>query len=474
MIQVLTAAACALLLLALTPALAPVWAGNLFHTPERLTQWRERMTHGPYKSAGDVQPGSPGDYDRIAEQAAAFLANPAVDRYLGRSTCPTTQQEGPFGGTSWSRGMKLQSAAFLWLLTQERRYLDPVVSELLVHAHAEYLNWASDTLFGCADFQGEDTLPWNSLFLKYAIGYSFLRDALSATERTTLDTWFRQFGERMENRLHVIVSKRFPQRKSGDYTVAAGYRTCPESGGDFAEPRTLYVDAGPYQTCSFHTAWHNPQMLSALSVGLIGLLLDHPPLQDEARRFFLEHLAYTQWPDGTQGETYRWHTGTALHGMSYAGNVLIMLGLLAEAFDVAGDASLYAAQTRDGFLSSQVPESQPAKTLKQSLLEYQNRVNGSRQIYAETVSDATKLDADLSQCCNWQTVNDVLAGAIVSRHYNDPAITDNYRRVKGPPYSTSLKSSCGNGGTQSLVWSSGDAWCLVPGTMLMFAGFEGR
>ena len=433
--------------------------GGPLHTAEDVRVWQQRMTQGPYRVAGDQQPNSPADWQRITQQAEAFRADPAQDRYLGRSTCPTGEAEGPFNG-SWHRGVKLRDAAFVALVQDDAALRTLVLNELHTHATAPQLAWSNDTLFGCPEFIGGTTMPWNSLFLKYLIGYSFVREQASEAQRGLLDAWFLAYGQRMEWSVHETAKKRFPKRKEGDYTLSSSYSTCQS-------PKALYVQSSPYQMCTFHTAWANQTALSALAVGMTGVLLEQAALTDEARRFFEEWTRYQIWPDGTLGETDRWVSGEPHHGMSYAGLAIIQMALLAELLSRAGDESLYEYRSPEGMHSSQVTDEGTTKSLRVTMTEYVSRVKGTRSIYAESVTDATKLDADMTACCAWNTVNDVIISALVSRKY--PSARPYALRADGPAYAATVKTNCGSGGPTSLAWATGDAWCLLPGALFMYA-----
>ena len=442
----------------LTSTLLAYGAGPL-HTAEDVRVWQQRSTQGPYRVAGDHQPQSPGDWERITQQAEAFRANPEGDRYLGRTTCPHTEADGPFNG-SWHRGSKLRDAAFVALVQDDAALRKAVLTELHTHATAPGLQWSNSTLFGCPEFIGGTTMPWNSVFVKYVIGYSFVREQAPDAQRATLDAWFLAYGQRMEWSVHETVKKRFPQRKQEDYTLSSSYSTCQS-------PKALYVQSSPYQTCAFHNAWTNQTALSALAVGLTGVLLQDGALQAEATRFFQEWVRYMVWPDGTEGETDRWVNGAPQHGMSYAGLGIIQMTLLAEVFSRAGDARLYDYTATDGLHSSQVTHEGTTKSLKATITEYISRVRETRSIYADSKADATRLDSNMADCCQWHTVNDVIMAALVSRAH--PTVTPAVLRAGGPPYASTVQSNCGSGGPTSLAWATGDAWCVLPGVMFMYA-----
>lgn len=433
-------------------------SGGPLHTAEDVRVWQQRSTQGPYRVAGDQQPQSPGDWERITQQAEAFRANPAVDRYLGRSTCPQTEADGPFNG-SWHRGSKLRDAAFVALVQEDAALREAVLTELHTHADAPGLQWSNDTLFGCPEFIGGTTMPWNSVFLKYLIGYSFVREQAPDTQRATLDAWVLAYGQRMEWSVHETVKKRFPQRKQGDYTLSSSYSTCQS-------PKALYVQSSPYQICAFHNAWANQTALAALAVGLTGVLLQDGALHTEATRFFQEWVRYMVWPDGTLGETSRWVGGGPQHGMSYPGLAIIQMTLLAEIFSRAGDDRLYDYTATDGLHSSTVTHEGTTKSLQATITEYISRVTGTRSIYADSKADATRLDSNMESCCGWQTVNDVMMAALVSRAH--PTVTPYVLRAGGPPYPSAVTSNCGSGGPTSLAWATGDAWCVLPGVLFMY------
>ena len=68
------------LLICLTESLSGQTRLHLHFTQEELNIWRHRAQKGPYKTGGDVCTNSPGDWERIAGNANAFLSNPPGER----------------------------------------------------------------------------------------------------------------------------------------------------------------------------------------------------------------------------------------------------------------------------------------------------------------------------------------------------------------------------------------------------------
>ena len=71
-------------LLCLREALFAQTRLGLHFTQEELNIWRQRAENGPYKTRGDVRTNSPGDWERIAGHANAFLSKPSEERWKGQ------------------------------------------------------------------------------------------------------------------------------------------------------------------------------------------------------------------------------------------------------------------------------------------------------------------------------------------------------------------------------------------------------
>lgn len=56
---------------------------GLHVTADELAIWQDRAVNGPYKTAGDVSTNSPGDWTRIAANAATFSGDPGAENVKG-------------------------------------------------------------------------------------------------------------------------------------------------------------------------------------------------------------------------------------------------------------------------------------------------------------------------------------------------------------------------------------------------------
>lgn len=411
-----------------------------------------------YVNDGDVQTGSPGDWARIVTNKNSFMNSPSADRYLGHGSCPASQNEGPFGGGNWPRGVKIRDAAVYAAVAQDATVRNAVITEMLVHANAANLAWQNDTLFGCVTFQGAVALPWNSLFIKMLIGYTFIRPDISAGNRSTMDTWFLRFAQRQEEQGHTIVVKRFPNRKSGSYSNPAFTNGCPGT-------QRIYLSSPQdnFNQCNFMSAWTNTIMFHYVSVAIVGVMLDNTALKAEATRYFQEVIKYGVFPNGTHHETYRGMTQNVLHGMVYSGVDVLFMAIMAEVFARDGDPSLYNYSTSIGLFGT---EGGP-KTLRTMIDHYTGRTSGAVNIYAQSITTNNKLDSNI-QADNWQTVDDVVIAATVQNWYGDGAIEGAVFATNGrPAYETAMGHACGVENS----WQGG--FCLLPTPMLQYAGTEG-
>ena len=110
---------------------------GLHFTKEELEIWKKRAVSGPYRVKGDAQLNSPGDWTRVVAEANEFLANPSADRWVGYTGTGCF----PSGDTYEPKvkAVRMQSAAFVWLVTGNDKYLAPIKEELLWHAQQPLL-----------------------------------------------------------------------------------------------------------------------------------------------------------------------------------------------------------------------------------------------------------------------------------------------------------------------------------------------
>src|SRR5262245_52652399 len=115
---------------------------GLHVTQEELNIWKQRAASGPYKSVGDVSTNSPGDWTRILANADSMVSSPETT-WSGQTSASCWAPLTPTPGRS--RGEKATDAAFVYLLTGNTSYRDPVRTLLLNQAAVTGTNFADTT-----------------------------------------------------------------------------------------------------------------------------------------------------------------------------------------------------------------------------------------------------------------------------------------------------------------------------------------
>ncbi len=345
------------------PAPLPASGGVYFSARERAI-WRERMARGPFLVDSDFALGSPGDWARIHANAGRF------------------QHEGePLSGTddaSRSRhGGLARDAAFHHLLTGNAASLVAVRQWLLAMASAPANDFAGTRCYTAMDGSSRDgwwaEAPW---LARFVATYDFVRAALPAAERVTIENYIRRNAWFFAAHLDWQLRELFPQRLSGNYTVRGADAASSgdarwasrrvDSNGDCriddadaaqAVPVHAYARAdgslGP--RVSVLTLWfNNRRAANAFAAGSAGLLLGDAALVNRAKRYFMEWMTYAVYADGSTGEFGRnGEYCIARQGLVYAAMDLGGALMLARALARQGDTTLASFRTVGGLHGSE-------------------------------------------------------------------------------------------------------------------------
>ncbi len=436
---------------------------GLHFTQEELDIWKQRMQNGPYKTAGDVSTNSPGDWDRIAANASAFLAYPDVDRWSGQTspTCVVPYQTGIAPETNRNLGAKMRDAAFYYLLTGNTAYRDAVRDELLAQTNTNTypgLDFSDRTRWcthpGIGDVNPSfDIANWLTRIL---FAYDYIRSSLTTAQQNNLDTWFYNAGVYYEDNLVNILESRFPNRNNDDYSNPQSY-----SG---SLPRTTHYNG--HTTYEWHRAWSNRGACHYRFVTLVGVLTSNTFLKEQGKRYFKELIKYHTFPDNMQVEFYRWTTSNICMGWGYSG---LELGSLLTAADVLariGDTELYEYSTSEGYYGTKGGSKSPHNILK----HYCQNVDHTVMRYATSdpakYGDPNYLIDSIDNINNYQRTEDAQL-AYANIYFQDNYIKSIYMRTaaSAPAYPASPVT----GGWDA--WT-GD-WNTYPGVLFMFGQMEG-
>ena len=374
---------------ALNAAEAAPLPGNagVFYSRAELATWRQRAQGHRFVNAGDVQPGTPGDWQTIQRNADAFARG----------------QESGFSATSnaqrTTHGGLLRDAAFAHLMAPDAALLAKVRARLL----AEVSDPVNDFSRLCLrELSGQVQDAWfgeATWLLRSMVAYDFVRQALPAADRRLIDNWLRRNANVLAAQLDYGLNYVFPLRHQGNYAqrgsaaAAVGEAVwaavqvdtngdCRIDGRDdpraFAAYNHVHADGSRGPRTSELSQWfNNRKAINAAAVGAAGLLLGDAGLVLRAKRYTMEWLSYGVWADGSEGEYLR--NGDyciAKQGVIYAASTVQSALLLSRILARQGDLSLLRFKTRDGLFGTQAQVGQADKSLQTVVKTHLDLITG--------------------------------------------------------------------------------------------------
>src|SRR5262245_17752232 len=313
-------------------------------TQEEINIWNQRRVSGPYKSAGDAQANSPGDWDRINVNADAFrTAGNASERWSGQpaGSCWSTNSNPP-ALPGRAQGEKLRDTAFRYLLTGTAADRDAALAGLLDQAAQPGTNFTDSTRWNTtSNCLSGDAWSWQiSMWMsKMLFAYDYIRPGISSANRTTLDAWFISYASLMESNLDSTAINRFPNRNSDDYSQQ-DYTTCVQA---------YLTHFGGFTHCDFHEGWANRAFNHNRVMAMVGIMTNNTNFKTKAKRWWKEWLRFNVFADNTAGEFHRSISDNSTSaGWSYAGLSIGTAITLADLFGRSGDMELYNYSTSLG------------------------------------------------------------------------------------------------------------------------------
>ena len=465
---------------------------GVFFTSQEINFWRHRASSGPFVHNNDFTQGSPGDWDRIQARAEGFVATLETPAHAAIPTAVLLHAG--FGG---------RDAAFAYLLTGDVRYLNAVRLWLL----REIADPNSDVASLCYRFSDSSTVDgyvqqamWVA---RVALAYDFVKGGLSNQDRIAIERWLRRSAYFMADHMQWGLSFVFPNRRSNDYatrgreaaadpkSAEAWVRVPVDSNWDckysaLDSPGVYdaygYVNAngtlGP-RISSLSLWWNNRRSGEVLAFGIIGVILQDGFLVSEAKRYVLEWLTYSVWPDGMQGE-YSRNGGYCVfqQGIVYGSHNTQAALLLADALARKGDRSLYNFETRDGLFGTAATGAQPPKSIRLAVSAHLGLVDGSlERYYFEPQRGAAQVPRP-------NTRFNSIAAYTKNSLYHDLSYLPGNRYLDNAWVNSVILRTPGSGtpvfpGSDGMRVDGGpDAWsgatALFPGSLFMFAQEPGH
>jgi hypothetical protein len=315
-----------------------------------LAVWRERARTGPYRTGDDAGPNTPGDWQRIQENARIFAQDPAASHLVARfSGCATGRNLGPdaqFGqdlrgaGGKFEHSVKLRDAAFAALVNDEGNLAREVLGQLLRQAQESTLDftdrrrWCPVETNAEAFEEVEFLFPLSGYLARLLFAYDYVSQWATPDERAVLDAWHRDAATYVGNSVHRS-DHLWQDAEAGEYvpTKSAGY--------DHAQWR------GGRETSRYGRHYNNRQAVNVLYITAAGVHLGDKPLTSTGRRWAKEYVRYSVYPDGTVAELERGRSG-AERGMNYVNKALGTVVMVADLLARHGDTSVYDYTTSEG------------------------------------------------------------------------------------------------------------------------------
>lgn len=372
----------------------PVTDPALTHSPSEVATWRARTMSGPFVTLGDYAPNSPGDWTRIKNSAKAFLASgEATVRQLADDPARSTH------------GTKARDAAFVYLITSDTSYLTPVRDYLI----AQTANPANDFTKLCIrNLDGSVRDAWfreSSWLVRQIVTYDYVRSALSLADRQTIENWIRRNAYFFATQIDRGMSSIFPKRLQGDYATRTGAAAAATDSAKWSSMRLdtnadCKIDASDspesYRLALYTRAdgsraphisilslfYNNRKSTNALAFGAAGALLGDTELVNRSKRYFLEWLTFSVWPDGAQGEYQR--NGdycVARQGLVYGSINTQAAVMVGDWLARRGDTSLFDFSTRDGLFGTESGSADGAKSISLAVATHLNLINGKLDWY---------------------------------------------------------------------------------------------
>ncbi len=346
--------------------------GGVVYSAADLKRWKARISAGPFIRANDYTKGSPGDWSRIKANAKRFIADGEPPLELNAD-----------GNARTRHGTLARDAAFYYLLTEDRDALS-AVERYLADQIAAPSNDFSRLCYRTASGASRDAWFFEAgWFLRVLVTYDFTRRSIPSAQRVLIDNWIRRTAYYFATQIDWGNAHAFPNRLRGDYKTKGNAPNaqpwtsvradtngdCKVDGRDDPAEKPVYAyvmaDGTLGPRLSTLSQWfNNRRSVTAMAFGVAGLTLGDKTLVARSKRYFMEWLTYSVWPDGSQGEYLR--NGdycVPKQGVIY-GNLNIQSALMiARLLAKAGDGSLLTFETRAGAFGTEVPPGMSAKSL---------------------------------------------------------------------------------------------------------------
>ncbi|MBX2842468.1 MAG: T9SS type A sorting domain-containing protein [Flammeovirgaceae bacterium] len=463
---------------------------GLTYSEEEVKIWRERAGIDPgvtiYNKRGDAGVNSPAEWERILASANRCAQNSSIDRYTNywkESKCipnlhtysdrtiiddmePRPHTGGDHGANS------VLDAGFVYLLTKDQKYSDPVRTELLWYASNKYLDFSNRSIWCTGRESFHDLNP--GFFIaewctKMLLAFDYTKDSqsYSTEDRAKIKKCLLDAGVFFEEIYLYNLKSAFPNRENNDYSKIGGYQE--KWGGALWEggPGAYHIS----------TTYNNRRSAHFRFSFLVGIAFDNQQLIDNGLTAFKEWVAFGTFADGSHSDMERGSASNPETGWTYSSSCVDHAISMADAYARKFDNSLYDYTLDDNDLKRFFPtvnQSKPwykdlavkGKNLKKAIDAFVFYIDGT---YGDTRKwGSENIDGFTTSGSGGNYIQDtwVSQGNV---YYRDENIKNIYTRSK----STTRKYPANPSNTGAFQPWSGTA-ATIPSKLFMYGQMENK
>ncbi len=327
---------------------------GLHFTEEELLIWRERAENGPFKSAGDAFTNSPGEWDRIADEAAAFMADPDAELWSNLPPEVTTAacNDLNYECQPVTRGEKLRDAAFYALVKDDDAMREQVIATLLAQIAIDgpdgepAVDFTSPRWPTCKVLDNNPGFIIAEYLLRLLFAYDYVKEAATASEQATITEWFSDAANYLRREVDYDHNQYFVDRSAEDDVLSAVGINRFTNDTYFTTPRITHLNG--HEVTREGLIVNNRAAGNMRFVGHVGVLLGDRALIQSAKLFFKEWIRFGVYPDGVVSEFMRWSVVAPDRGWDYAASNIGHMIDTADVLARAGEPDLFEYETSAG------------------------------------------------------------------------------------------------------------------------------
>jgi hypothetical protein len=307
---------------------------------------RERMSSGPFRTAGDFSANSPGHWNEMAatmelDFSSARWQGP-TDISQGRVTRGGLANDPPGGTRRMAHDM--MSAAYAAAITGDHTVAAAITKEIEYQATRPNLDYSNRTLWPFNYYDDINPLFMHTVWVKdYVLAYDITK--AMGHSSPIVERWFLDLAELSEQGVHENLSRVFPNRKNDSYASRASF----VDSTLFSSTRA--ADGKLVEYPRIMQFYNNRRSNQAGFYGLVGVVLDNTRYKEEFKRYGREWLMFghrVTSSDGLAGDVNRGTDSFPQLGFSYGLHAMESLIPAMDGLARQGDTSLYEFSSSDG------------------------------------------------------------------------------------------------------------------------------